>query len=65
VIGFPNSAFQRRSFLQGQCQFPIPMPDQKSLCRPHLHPATQAMREAVFRVKLNPLPDVLAGKRVW
>ena len=65
VIGVPDSGIPAAigySQLSG-----IPFGDglikNRYVGRTFIHP-TQAMREAGIRVKLNPLPDVLAGKRV-
>ena len=65
VIGVPDSGIPAAI---GYSQFTgIPFADglikNRYVGRTFIQP-TQAMREAGIRVKLNPLPDVLAGKRV-
>jgi amidophosphoribosyltransferase len=65
VIGVPDSGIPAAI---GYSQFSgIPFGDglikNRYVGRTFIQP-TQAMREAGIRVKLNPLPDVLAGKRV-
>jgi amidophosphoribosyltransferase len=65
VIGVPDSGIPAAIGYSGVSGIPFGdgLIKNRYVGRTFIQP-TQAMREAGIRVKLNPLPDVLAGKRV-
>jgi amidophosphoribosyltransferase len=65
VIGVPDSGIPAAIGFSGVSGIPFGdgLIKNRYVGRTFIQP-TQAMREAGIRVKLNPLPDVLAGKRV-